>query len=165
MILSAPVPVSIEPPASIPVGFYAHKARELAQLIILGVDTPSELGKYFELTIGQQHSLFTSAYFKQLLAEAQHEFRDTNIVTERAKAMARLASPEAVRTLLELSRSADDSKTSQSAAESLLAIAGISTKVQQIAPGLGQQGISINISFDTGAPPVAPLKTVIEHDG
>jgi hypothetical protein len=168
MILSAPIVEAPTPPSNIPTAFFDAKARELAQYIVLGVDTPLALGTYLGLTSEQCRALFDSAYFKVLLAEAQGELKDANLPTEKARAMARLAAPEAVTTLISLARNADDSKVSRDAAESLLNIAGVQTKTANVAQTGPQNGIAISISF--AAPPlpqpitVNASRQVIEHE-
>lgn len=161
MRLSAPLPVVIEPPAGIPSGFYQAKARELAQLITLGVDKPDILADYMGLNAAQWQVLRTSAYFKGLLAEAQEEYKDACGPVEKAKAMARMASPDAVTQLVLLSRSGGDPKVAKDAAETLLNIAGLATKAPAAAAGSDRPvGIAIAISF---APNGAPQTKVIDH--
>lgn len=166
MILSAPIYEPPQPPANIPTAFFSMKARELAQYIVLGVDTPVALGQYLGLTLEQCNSLLSSAYFKSLLQEAQAELKDANLPTEKARAMARLAAPEAVTHLISLARNADDSKVAKDAAETVLSIAGVQTKATTNAPAAGPTGIAISISF--AAPQTLPTiqtqRPVIEHE-
>jgi hypothetical protein len=166
MLLSAPIVEAPTPPSDIPTAFFGAKARELAQYIVLGVDTPVALGQYLGLSLAQCSSLFSSVYFRGLLQEAQTELKDANLPTEKARAMARLAAPEAVTTLISLARNADDSKVSRDAAESLLNIAGVQTKTANVAQTGPMNGIAISISF---APqplpqPVTVSRQAIEHE-
>ena len=159
MLLSAPIIEEPTPPAVIPPAFFDCKARELAQYIVLGVDTPVALGQYLGLTVPQCDALFASLYFKRLIAEAQTELKDANIPTEKAKAMARLAAPEAVTHLLSLARSTNaDPKVAKDAAETLLSIAGVQTKAATSQPTAGPTGIAINISF--AQPPAGPRPVI-----
>lgn len=151
MLLSPPLPP--DPPAILPLKFYEAKAREFAMMLTLGVDTAEELGSYYGLTASQTASLVESAYFRQLIAEAQEELKDSNTVLERAKAMARLAAPEAVTTLLSLSRNGSDMRVSRDSAETLLNLAGLATKSPAPLAAAGTQaGIAINISFSPAVP-------------
>lgn len=145
MILSAPI---VESPLSrLPPKFFAAHAREFAHLLTLGVDSAQALGHYFGLTPDQTAQLTSSTYFRELLGEAQDELKDCNTVVERARAMARLASPEAVTTLLMLTRNGEDQKVAKDAAETLLNLAGLSTKPQAVQSTGQLNGISINIGF------------------
>jgi hypothetical protein len=150
MILSAPVKDVPTLPAGLPVKFFEASARELAQLITLGVDAPLPLAQHFGLSQAQAVTLLNSAYFHRLIHESQVELKDCNTVLEKARAMARLATPEAVTTLLNLSRNCDDPKVSKDSAETLLNIAGLSTKAQALPGNAGMPaGIAINIAFAT----------------
>jgi hypothetical protein len=162
MILSAPIKDVPTLPTNVPVGFYEKKAREMAVMVTLGIDTPMAIGQYHGLSVEQTRYLLSTNYFKGLLAEAQEELKDSNTVLERARCMARMASPEAVTTLLNLSRNCDDARVSKDAAETILNLAGLATKSPVPASSIaGQSGISINIGFTAALPapqhPQAPI--------
>lgn len=159
-----------EPPSGLPFSFHEGKARELARMLTLGVDTAEELGRFYELDAVQTRTLITSGYFRALLAEAQDELRDCNTVLEKTKAMARLATPEALMNLINLGRQTDDFKVAKDASESVLNLAGLATKAQNAPPaGMSQQnGIALSITF-TSAPArqssIEGQATVVQSSG
>src|SRR5574343_1500142 len=121
------------------------RAQEPANLIALNIDEPLEIARYLGIDQPAYETLEQTAAFQKMLTAAKAEAAGADTAVAKTKAMARMASPAMIQTLIEASRCADP-KVAKDAAETILNVAGVATK-PAAAPVAAIGGVSINLTF------------------